>query len=111
MGQAAQRLNTTQPRSFEDNDALGVRLLDRSQKGVEPTPRGRALLHCAAAVFDDLRQGVRNIAFLRDPTRGEIKVGTNEAFIAGQWRGAKSIRLERWSLSRGLVTALSSRLA
>jgi len=74
-------------------------------------PRGRALLHCAAAIFDDLRQGVRNIEFLRDPTRGEIKVGTNEAFIAGQWRGAKSIRLERWSLSRGLVTALSSRLA
>jgi DNA-binding transcriptional LysR family regulator len=113
MGKAAQRLNTTQPRSFEDNDALGVRLLDRSQKGVERSshPRGRALLHCAAAIFDDLRQGVRNIAFLRDPTSGEIKVGTNEAFIAGQWRGAKSIRLERWSLSRGLVTALSSRLA
>jgi hypothetical protein len=38
-------------------------------------PRGRALLHCAAAIFDDLRQGVRNIEFLRDPTSDEIKVG------------------------------------
>jgi DNA-binding transcriptional LysR family regulator len=42
MGKAAQRLNTTQPRSFEDNDALGVRLLDRSQKGVEPPAWSRA---------------------------------------------------------------------
>jgi DNA-binding transcriptional LysR family regulator len=87
MGRAAERLNTTQPaisRTIADlEDAIGVRLLDRSQKGVEPTPRGRALLHCAAAVFDDLRQGVKNIEFLSDPTIGEIKVGANEAFIAG----------------------------
>jgi DNA-binding transcriptional LysR family regulator len=87
MGKAAQRLNTTQPavsRTIADlEDAIGVRLLDRSQKGVEPTPRGRALLHCAAAVFDDLRQGVKNIEFLSDPTIGDIKVGANEAFIAG----------------------------
>ena len=46
MGKAAQRLNTTQPRSFEDNDALGVHLLDRSQKGVEPT---RVVARCSTA--------------------------------------------------------------
>jgi len=87
MGKAAQRLNTTQPavsRTIAElEDAIGVRLLDRSHQGVEPTARGRALLHCAAAVFDDLRQGVRNIEFLSDPTFGEIKIGGNEAFIAG----------------------------
>jgi hypothetical protein len=110
MGKAAQRLNTTQPRSFEDKMRSACASSIAARKG-SSHPRGRALLHCAAAIFDDIRQGVRNIAFLRDPTSGEIKVGTNEAFIAGQWRGAKSIRLERWSLSRGLVTALSSRLA
>ena len=37
----------------------------------------------AATVFDDLRQAVRNIAFHSDPTLGEIKIGGNEAFIAG----------------------------
>lgn len=37
----------------------------------------------AATVFDDLRQGVRNIEFPSDPTLGEIKIGGNEAFIAG----------------------------
>ena len=87
MGKAAQRLNSTQPavsRSIAElEDAIGVRLLDRSRQGVEPTTHGRALLHCAATVFDDLRQGVRNIEFLSDPTLGEIKIGGNEAFIAG----------------------------
>jgi DNA-binding transcriptional LysR family regulator len=87
MGRAAQRLNTTQPAVSrgiaELEDALGVRLLDRSQRGVEPTTYGRALLHCAAAVFDDLRQGVRNIEFLSDPTLGEISIGGDEPIIAG----------------------------
>jgi DNA-binding transcriptional LysR family regulator len=87
MGRAAQRLNTTQPAVSrgiaELEDALGVRLLDRSHRGVEPTTYGRALLHCAAAVFDDLRQGVRNIEFLSDPTLGEIRIGGDEAIIAG----------------------------
>ena len=87
MGRAAQRLNTTQPAVSrgiaELEDALGVRLLDRSHRGVEPTTYGRALLHCAAAVFDDLRQGVRNIEFLSDPTLGEIRIGGDEPIIAG----------------------------
>jgi DNA-binding transcriptional LysR family regulator len=87
MSKAAQRLNTTQPavsRSIAElENAIGVRLLDRGQQGVEPTVHGRALLHCAAAVFDDLRQGVRNIEFLSDPTLGEVKLGCHEAVFAG----------------------------
>src|SRR5262245_14828844 len=87
MGKAAQRLNTTQPavsRAVAELErAIGVRLLDRNRQGVEPTTYGRALLHCAAAVFDDLRQGVKNIEFLSDPTLGEISIGGNEAIIAG----------------------------
>jgi DNA-binding transcriptional LysR family regulator len=57
--------------------------LERGQHGVEPTVHGRALLHCAAAVFDDLREGVRNIEFLSDPTLGEVRLGGHEAIIAG----------------------------
>ena len=87
MGKAAQRLNTTQPavsRAIAELEhAIGVRLLDRSNQGVEPTAYGRALLHCAATVFDDLRQGIRNIEFLRDPSLGEISIGGNEVIIAG----------------------------
>ena len=87
MSKAAQRLNTTQPaisRSIAElENAIGVRILDRGQQGVEPTVHGRALLHCAAAVFDDLRQGVKNIEFLSDPTLGEVSVGCHEAVFAG----------------------------
>jgi DNA-binding transcriptional LysR family regulator len=55
--------------------ALGVRLFDRSPQGVEPTIYGDALVECGAAVFDELRQGIRKIEFLSDPTAGELRIG------------------------------------
>jgi len=33
------------------------------------------LLDCGVAVFDDLRQGVKNIEFLADPAAGEVRIG------------------------------------
>src|SRR5687768_9970155 len=87
MSKAALSLNTTQPaisRSIADLEhILGVRLLERSRRGVEPTKYGRALLEGGAAVFDELRQAIKNIEFLADPTVGEIRIGGNEAIIAG----------------------------
>ena len=87
MGMAASQLHTSQSavsRAIADLEhALGVRLLDRGPKGIEPTKYGRALLDCGVAVFDDLRQGVKNIDFLADPATGEIRIGGNEAIIAG----------------------------
>ena len=81
MLKAAKQLNTSQPaisRSIAELEhTLGVRLLDRSRQGVEPTSYGRALLDCGTAVFDDLRQGIRNIEFLADPTEGELKIAGN----------------------------------
>lgn len=80
MGKAAQRLNITQPaisRSIAELEhALGVKLLDRHRQGVEPTEFGRALLDCGVAVFDDLRQGIKKIEFLADPSAGEVRVGS-----------------------------------
>src|ERR1700676_4927104 len=87
MGRAAQRLNISQPaisRSIAELEhALGVRLLDRHRQGVEPTEYGRALLDCGVAVFDDLRQGVKNIEFLADPAAGEVRIGCNPSVAAG----------------------------
>jgi DNA-binding transcriptional LysR family regulator len=87
MGKAAAHLNTTQSavsRSIAELEhALGVKLLDRSRQGVEPTTYGSALLDCGLAVFDELRQGLKKIEFLTDPTVGEINIGGNEAFMAG----------------------------
>src|SRR5215216_5350109 len=80
MGKAAERLNTSQPnisRSIAELEhAFGVRLLDRHRQGIELTEYGRALLDCGVAVFDDLRQGVKNIEFLADPTAGEVRIGS-----------------------------------
>src|SRR5215470_17214791 len=91
MGKAAQRLNTTQPnisRSIAELErAFGVRLLDRHRQGVEPTACGQALLDCGVAVFDDLRQGVKKIEFLTDPTTGEVRIGCHP-FLAANFVSA-----------------------
>jgi len=98
MGKAAQRLNTVQPaisRSIAELEhAFGVRLLDRYQQGVEPTEFGRALLDCGTAVFDDLRQGVKNIEFLADPAAGEVRIGSI-APLAASFVSAVIDRLSR----------------
>jgi DNA-binding transcriptional LysR family regulator len=98
MGKAAQRLNTTQPNISravaELEHALGVRLLDRHRQGIEPTEYGRALLDCGVAVFDDLRQGVKNIEFLADPTAGDVRIGCN-AYLATTFVTAVVDRLSR----------------
>jgi DNA-binding transcriptional LysR family regulator len=98
MGKAAQQLNTSQPnisKSIADlEQALGVRLLDRYRQGVEPTEYGRALLDCGIAVFDELRQGVKNIEFLADPATGEARVGASP-FLAATLACAVIDRLSR----------------
>jgi DNA-binding transcriptional LysR family regulator len=63
--------------------ALGVRLLDRSPQGVEPTLYGRALLKRSVAVFDELQQSVRDIESLGDPNAGEVRIGCTEPMAAG----------------------------
>src|SRR5262249_40871119 len=98
MGKAAQRLNTSQPnisRSIADLErTLGVRLFDRHAQGIVPTEFGRALLDCGAAVFDDLRQGVKNIEHLADPGAGEVRIGCNP-FIAADFVSTVIDRLSK----------------
>jgi DNA-binding transcriptional LysR family regulator len=86
MGKAAAALNMSQPAVSKAvaylEHTLGVRLLDRSRQGVEPTPFGRALVKRGVAMFDELRQGVQDIASLSDPTVGEIRMGGSEHTIS-----------------------------
>jgi DNA-binding transcriptional LysR family regulator len=86
MAKAAQTLGVTQPavsKVIADLEhTLGVRLLDRGARGVGPTSYGRALLTRANAAFDELRQSVRDIEFLADPTAGEVRIGCQETFAA-----------------------------
>jgi DNA-binding transcriptional LysR family regulator len=86
MNKAAVLLNTTQPAVSKSIAALertvGVRLLDRNAQGVEPTDYGRALLDGGTAVFDDLRQAMKNIEFLADPAAGEVRIGSTPLLAA-----------------------------
>ncbi len=87
MARAASQLNLTQPAVSkavsELERVLGVRLLDRSRHGIEPTPYGRALLKRGAVIFDEIRQGVAEIEFLSDPTAGQVRVAAPDPIAAG----------------------------
>src|SRR5215467_5200497 len=87
MAKAAKELGVTQPAVSDVvaglEHAFGVRLFDRGPQGVEPTVYGRALLKRGVAAFDELRQGIRDIEFLADPTRGEVRIGCSEALAGG----------------------------
>jgi DNA-binding transcriptional LysR family regulator len=87
MGRAAVELAVSQPvvskAISELETALGFRLLDRSPQGVEPTRYGRAVVKWGVAAFDDLRQGVKELEFLADPTVGELRIGCSEPLAAG----------------------------
>ena len=86
MAKAASQLAVSHPvvsRSIGDLEhALGVRLLERSRRGVELTAYGGALLNRSHAAFDELRQGVQDIEFLSDPTVGEVRIGTTPPLAA-----------------------------
>jgi DNA-binding transcriptional LysR family regulator len=87
MGKAAQRLSISQPsisKAIADIEhTIGVRLLDRTPRGVELTAYGRALVKRGINAFDELRQGIKDIEFLADPTAGEVRVGCPEAIASG----------------------------
>jgi DNA-binding transcriptional LysR family regulator len=82
MTKAATRFNMTQPavtKVIADlEQTLGARLVNRSRRGIEPTPHGLALVKRGTAVFDELRLGVEDLDFLSDPTTGEIRIGCTE---------------------------------
>jgi DNA-binding transcriptional LysR family regulator len=79
MAKAASELGISQPSVSEViadlEHTLGARLFDRGPRGVEPTMFGHALLMRTRAAFDELRQGVKDIEFLADPTSGEVRIG------------------------------------
>jgi DNA-binding transcriptional LysR family regulator len=87
MARAAERLGTSQPavsRAITDLEhSLGVRLLDRGPRGVLPTPYGHALIKRGFAVFDELRQGVKDIECLTDSTAGEVRIAA-ATFLASR---------------------------
>jgi molybdate transport repressor ModE-like protein len=99
IAKAAQRLAISQPvvsKVIADlEQKLGARLLERDRHGAEPTVYGRALLKRAIAAFDELRQGVKDVEDLLDPTAGELRIAASDPMAAG--------------LIPAIITRLSSR--
>src|SRR6187431_2937754 len=87
MTRAAQTLSVSRPvisKTIADLEhTLGVRLLDRHPHRLEPTVFGHALLRRSAAVFDELRQSVREIQFLSNSEVGQLRIGVSEYMAAG----------------------------
>jgi DNA-binding transcriptional LysR family regulator len=87
MSKAAAQLAVSQPaisKAIADMEfTLGVPLLDRGPRGVEPTLYGGALLKRSVAIFDELRQSVKDIESLLDPTAGEARIGSTETLATG----------------------------
>ena len=100
MGKAATQLALSQPAVSKAiagmEHTLGVRLLDRTAQGIEPTLYGRVLLKWAAAVFDDLRQGRFYTALTGYPSdefRGRDAIGSGR-------RGRPPGRVQRSAIDR-----------
>src|SRR5262249_32320087 len=64
-------------------DALKVRLLDRTPRGVEPTVYAEAILRRGTIVFDELRSGIKDIEFLADPAGGEVRIACSDILAGG----------------------------
>jgi len=87
MTRAAKQLSVSNPVVSKAiaglEHTLGVRLLDRDVQGIHPTIHGRALLDRGLAAFDELRQAVKVIEALSDPTVGEVRIGSSVAIASG----------------------------
>ncbi len=87
MGKAAEELSVSQPaisKVISDLEyALGVPLLERSARGVEPTIYARAILDRGVVVFDELKQAIKHVEFLANPTAGDVYIGSTIAIAVG----------------------------
>ena len=87
MAKAALHLTTSQSVVSESianlEAALRVRLLDRTPRGIEPTIYATTLLKRGHVVFDELREGIKDIESLADSTTGEVRIACPEFLAAG----------------------------
>ena len=87
MAKAAEHLAISKPvisKTIADlEQVLGVRVLERDRHGAEPTVYGAALLKRGLTVFDELRESVKDIEFLADPTAGDVRIGCNPMLATG----------------------------
>src|SRR4029077_11773899 len=90
---------------------FGLRLLDRRRSGIEPTAYGRALVMRGQAIFDELKHGVEELAFLSDPSVGDLCIGSTESVAAGFLPAViKRFSLEQPRVRLNIAQTVMSRL-
>jgi DNA-binding transcriptional LysR family regulator len=118
ISKAASRLSVSHPvvsKTLSDLErTLGVKLLDRMARGVEPTRLGQALANRSVSVFDELKHAANEIAFLADPSAGELSIGASEPVAAGLLPAAMSTFLSehprvRFKIEQGDALTLQRR--
>jgi DNA-binding transcriptional LysR family regulator len=113
MTRAAEELAVSYPvvskTISELEHTLGVKLFDRSISGVEPTHYGRALLKSGVAVFDEMRRGLQQIEFIKQPDAGELRISSSIVTDAGLLPAI----IERFAqeFPRAMVDVLSENIA
>ena len=87
MARAAPHLGLSQSGVSESianlEEVLGVKLLDRSPQGIAPTSYAKALLRRSDAVFDELREGIKEIEQLAHSQAGDVRIACPEFLAAG----------------------------
>ena len=82
MAKAASHLAMSQSAVSESiahlENAIRVRLLDRTSHGIEPTIYAETLLKRGHVIFDELQQAIEDIEFLANPTMGEVRIASPE---------------------------------
>ena len=73
MAKAATELAISQPAVSkaiaELEHTVGLRLVDRTRHGIEPTTYGRVLIKRGMTIFDELKQAAQELDFLADNIR------------------------------------------
>lgn len=113
---AASEIGMTQPalsKAIGELEAtLGVRLFDRTNRGVSLTPHGDVLVRRANGVFDELRQAVEELQSLDDDDRGQLRLAGTPAMCAGLLpHVVGAIRRHRSRFSFHITELESGRLA
>lgn len=87
LAKAAGQLALTQPaisKAVAELEAkLGLRLLDRTARGVAPTAEGKVLIARALNIFAELRHVTEEFEAMADPTAGELRVVGAPILVAG----------------------------
>jgi DNA-binding transcriptional LysR family regulator len=79
MAKAANLLALSQPaisKAIADMEhVVGASLLERSSQGVELTESGRILVARGRVIFDEVREGLKDIEAVADPAQGNLRIG------------------------------------